>query len=183
MTPRISITRIIDQEEASATILARTEQYLQDIRHRAWGYFEQRGQVVGNDWEDWLRAEREAVWKPHAEMFESSRAIVLRVAAPGFDARSLEVTASPRMVLIQGCEPHQHGGMEVRLRFCEFGQSLFRLFHLPAGIDPKTVSATLDKGILEIVAGIQRQRKPLPEEAADASPERPGAQEVREGVE
>jgi HSP20 family molecular chaperone IbpA len=159
MTPRISITRIHDQEEASSTFLAQTEQHLQDIRQRAFDNFQQRGQVVGNDWDDWLRAEREVLWKPHAEMFENSLAIVLRVAVPGFDAKSIQVMATPHSILIQGTETHHHEGLEARLHFCEFGQRLFRFFDLPARIDLNMVSATLDKGILEIVASIARRSR------------------------
>ncbi|HTX38294.1 MAG TPA: Hsp20 family protein [Bryobacteraceae bacterium] len=167
MKPRICITRITDQEAASSTLLAEAQQSLEDIRHRAWDHFQSRGRMVGNDWADWLRAEREAVWKPDAEMFENSRDLVVRVAVPGFDAKSLQITASPRALLIQGRETHRHEGLESRLHFCEFGQRLFRLFDLPARIDPNTVCATLDKGILEIVAGIARQRRAEREAAAD----------------
>jgi HSP20 family protein len=89
-------------------------------------------------------------------MFENASAIVLRVAVPGFDPKSIQVTATPQSLLIQGTETHQHDGLEDRLHFCEFGQRLFRRFDLPARIDPSKVSATWDKGIVEIVAGIAR---------------------------
>jgi HSP20 family molecular chaperone IbpA len=158
MIPRISITTIDDQEEASIALWAQTEQNLQGVRQRAFDYFQQRGQLFGDDWADWLRAEREVVWKPPAEMFENAFAIVLRVAVPGFGPKSIEITATPRSLLIQGTETHQHNGLETRLHFCEFGQQLFRRFDLPARIDPGTVAATLDKGILEIVASIARKR-------------------------
>ncbi|MGO9258837.1 MAG: Hsp20 family protein [Bryobacteraceae bacterium] len=169
MTPRISITRINDQEEASSILLAQTEQHLQDIRNRAYDNFQQRGQLVGNDWDDWLRAEREVLWKPHAELFENALAIVLRAAVPGFDPKSVQVTATPLSLLIQGTETHHHQGLEARLHFCEFGQRLFRQFDLPARIDPNTVSATLDKGILEIVASKARPRKAQDTAAASFS--------------
>jgi HSP20 family molecular chaperone IbpA len=156
MTTRISITKIHDQEEASSALMSLTEQNSQDIRHRAFDYFQQRGQFHGDDWDDWLRAERELLWRPHAEMFENGSAIVLRAAVPGFDPKSIQVTATPQSLLIQGAETHHHDGLEARLRFCEFGQRLFRHFDLPSRIDPNTVSATLDKGILEIVASIAR---------------------------
>jgi HSP20 family molecular chaperone IbpA len=157
MTPRISITTIHDPEEASIALLDQTELHLQNVRDRAFNHFEQRGQIMGNDWDDWLRAEREVLWQPHAEMFENANAIVLRVAVPGFGPKSIQVTATPHSLLIQGTETHQHGGMEERLHFCEFGQCLFRRFDLPTRIDPSAVSATLDKGILEIFAGIARR--------------------------
>jgi len=159
MTPGVSIIRIHDHEEASSALFALTEQKLEGIRWRAFEYFRQRGQYMGNDWDDWLRAERELLWKPHAEMLEHPSAIVLRIAVPGFDARSIQVTAAPHSLLVQSAEAHHHEGIEARLRFCEFGQCLFRRFDLPVGIDPDAVSATLDKGILEIVAGIARQSR------------------------
>src|SRR5580658_9857685 len=152
MTPRISITKIHDPEEASLALLDQTELHLQNVRDRAFNHFEQRGQIVGNDWDDWLRAEREVLWQPHAEMFENANAIVLRVAVPGFGPKSIQITATPHSLLIQGTEPHRHNGLEDRLHFCEFGQDLFRRFDLPARIDPNRVFATLDKGILDILA-------------------------------
>lgn len=157
MTPRISITRIHDQEEASSALLGQAERHEQQVRHRAFDYFQQRGELPGNDWQDWLRAEREVLWTPPAEMFENVSVIVLRVAVPGFDPKCIRVTATPHSLLIQGTEPHRHSGMEARLHFCEFGQQLFRRFDLPARIDPARVSATLDKGILEILANIARK--------------------------
>jgi HSP20 family molecular chaperone IbpA len=156
MTPAISITKIHDQEEASSAVLGQTDRHLQEVRHRAFDYFQQRGELLGNDWEDWLRAEREVLWRPPAEMFENASAIVLRVAVPGFAAKSIQVTATPHSLLIQGTEMHRHDGLEDRLHFCEFGQRLFRRFDLPARVDPNKVSATLDKGIVEIVASIAR---------------------------
>jgi HSP20 family molecular chaperone IbpA len=175
MKPRIAITRILDQEEASSTLWAETERSFEVVRHRAWDYFQRRGQAAGKDWEDWLRAERDLLWKPQAEMFENHRNIVVRMAAPGFDAASIQVTASPRALLVQGREMHCHSGLETRLHFCEFGERLFRLFDLPAPIDPNSVAATLDKGILEIVAGIARKRRePAEAPAAAVGQTQPG---------
>jgi len=171
MTPRISITKIHDQEEASSALLGQTDHHLQEVRHRAFDYFQQRGELLGNDWEDWLRAEREVLWRPPAEMFENASTIVLRVAVPGFPPESIQVTATPHSLLIQGTEMHQHDGLENRLHFCEFGQRLFRRFDLPARVDPNKVSATLDKGIVEIVATIARTSGDAPNTVAavDAS--------------
>ncbi len=157
MISAISIARIYDPDEALSIVSALTEQHLEDVRHRAFDYFQERGRTVGNDWEDWLRAERTVLWSPRAEMFENPSSIVLRVGVPGFSPKSIQVTATPQSLLIQGTEPHQHQGLDTRLHFCEFGQQLFRRFDLPTHIDPGTVSATLDKGVLEILAGILRR--------------------------
>ena len=166
MKTAVSIVKIQDADEASSVILKLTEEHLESIRSRAFDYFQKRGQSQGNDWEDWLRAERQLLWSPPAEMFENRAAIVLRVAVPGFDPKFVEVTAAPQVLVISGTEAHRHEGLDVRMHFCEFGQHLFRRFELPARIDPAKVSATLDKGILEILAGIA---KPIPKEHTLAS--------------
>ena len=157
MITAISIARIHDPDEALSTLSALTERHIEDVRQCAFEYFQERGRTVGNDWEDWLRAERKMLWSPRAEMFENPSSIVLRVAVPGFSHKSIQVTATPHSLLIQGTESHRHEGLDARLHFCEFGQRLFRRFDLPTPIDPGTVSATLDKGVLEILAGIARR--------------------------
>lgn len=148
----ITITAIDDPGKGATAILIQTEQHMGYVRDRAFRYFQERGAKIGNDWADWLRAEREVVWRPRAEMFENFTAIVLRAEVPGFDEESLRITATPGSVTIQGTATHEHGGLETRLRFCEFGRRLFRRFDLPARIEPSSVSATIEKGILEIVA-------------------------------
>ena len=92
------------------------------------------------------------LWRPHAEMVEKASAVVLRIAVPGLDKESVQVTATPNSLLVQGTGTHHHQRLNARLHFCEFGRRIFRRFDLPSGIDPSKVSATLDKGILEIVA-------------------------------
>jgi HSP20 family molecular chaperone IbpA len=123
----------------------------------AFHFFEQRGSYHGNDFADWLRAEREVVWRPHSEMFESDSRVVLRVAAPGFEERSIRLIAAPYALAVLATETHKHYGLQARLQFCEFGQRLFRLFELAARIDPKKVTATLERGILDVVATKSRR--------------------------
>jgi len=84
---------------------------------------------------------------------------------PGLDPKYIQVTATPQALLVQGEETHCHDGLEMRLHFCEFGQRLFRRFDLPKRIEPNSVAATLDKGILEIVAGIARPQRAVREMA------------------
>jgi HSP20 family molecular chaperone IbpA len=161
--PGIAIRTIPDQDEAALALLAETEQKFERVRGRAWDFFQERGRSIGDDLGDWFRAESELFWKPHSEMFENELALVLRVAVPGFDQRSIQITAAPHLIAVQANETHCHSGLESRLRFCEFGESLFRRFDLGAvRIDPKTVRATLDKGILEIVASkATKHREPV----------------------
>ncbi len=162
MKRAICIEPIEDEITGNSLLASLCEQHRHEIRYCAFLYFENRGYATGNDWEDWLRAERRVLWTPSAEMFENHAVVVLRVAVPGFGPESIRVTAMPQALLVQGTETHEHGALESRIHFCEFGQKLFRRFDLPTRIDPRSVSASLDKGILEIVASRQRRTSPSP---------------------
>ncbi len=163
MTPRISIAKINGQEEASSALLSQRELHERQVRDRAYRRFERRGRTPGNEWDDWLR-----------EMFRNASAIIVRAAVPGLGPKSVQVTATPHSLMVLGAEPHSHESLEGRLHFCEFGHRLFRRFDLPARIGPNRVSATLDKGILEIFAGLARQPEAPPDAAKlDVAPPDP----------
>jgi HSP20 family molecular chaperone IbpA len=62
------------------------------------------------------------------------------IALPGFDAKDIQVT-------------HTHERERGEVCFCEFsGKTVFRRLELPAPIEVDKVSASLDKGILEVTA-------------------------------
>ncbi|MBM3774287.1 MAG: Hsp20/alpha crystallin family protein, partial [Acidobacteria bacterium] len=80
-----------------------------------------------------------------------------RMATPGLDAKDLQVTAFPDAIIVQAetsaetSKDEQGQGGEVRIS--EFSaRDLFRRVELPAPIDVEKVTATLDKGILKVVA-------------------------------
>ena len=125
----------------------------EDIRRHAFDLFERRGRTVGSDLADWLEAEREVVWSPASELIENKNDFRARLALPGFDPKDLEVTATPNALVIRAESAHTHEGKEGEVCFCEFsGQKLFRRLDLPSDIDVDKVTASLDKGMLEIVA-------------------------------
>jgi HSP20 family protein len=132
------------------------------IRQRAFGLFERRGRAIGLDLDDWLQAEREVVWSPASELVENKDNFCARLALPGFDAKDLEVTATPNGLIIQAESTHTHEGKEGEVCFCEFsGKKLFRRLDLPSEIDIAKVTASLDKGILQVNAPKAAQSKPL----------------------
>ena len=124
-----------------------------EIRNRAFSLFERRGGMPGLDLEDWLQAEREVVWAPASELIEDQDVFHARLALPGFEAKDLEVTATPNALVVRAESTHTHEGKEGDVRFCEFsGKKIFRRVDLPADINVDKVSASLDKGILEVTA-------------------------------
>ena len=94
------------------------------------------------------------------ELAETEGEFQLRLALPGFDAKDIQVAALAQAVIVEGEAVHQHQGTEGTVHFCEFGERrVFRLIPLPKPVDVDHVSATLDKGLLQIRAAKAEQSK------------------------
>jgi HSP20 family protein len=155
----VLVEKIYEPERAASSLLAEMENTAAAIRQRAFDYYQSRGGTGGSDLDDWLHAEREVVWTPRAEMTENDDEVVLRVDAAGLEARNLRVTVTPNAIVIRADAGHRHDESDGKICFCDFGEKLFRQFELPNAIDVDRVSATLDKGILQIVARRQATRQ------------------------
>jgi HSP20 family protein len=126
---------------------------LRKIRQNAFRLFQERGAADGWDLDDWLRAEREVVWIPAAEMLEKDDQFILRVAVPGLDSKQIELTVTPGAISVRAAAWHHHDEKQGRILLCDFCDAkLCRRIDLPAKIDLEKVTAKLDKGILEVVA-------------------------------
>jgi HSP20 family protein len=142
-----------DTERTDALIFRELKKVLDVTQRRAFDLFQQRGAQPGADLDDWLRAERETVWSPQSELLEDEGEIRLRIAAPGLEPKQIHVTALPETIIVKGETTHKHDGGNAAVQFCEFSEkTLFRRFNLDSRIDVDRVSATLDQGILRIVA-------------------------------
>ncbi len=129
------------------------ENTIEKIQQRAFNLFEQRGGLPGLDWDDWLLAEHDVFGASSAELLENDKELKLRIAIPGLEPKDVTATATPKILIVQGNATHTHSGADGEPRFCEFSESkLCRQFSLPSEIDVNRVSASLDKGILLIVA-------------------------------
>ncbi len=149
---QVSIEKIGKPEKGATAVLAEMEKAAEAIRRRAFHHFEKRGGIFGRDLDDWLRAERELIWSPGAEVTETGKEVTLRVQAPGFEPGDIRVTATPDSILIQAEVSHRHEESNGKVCFCGFSEQLFRRLDLPQKIDVDQVTAILNKGILRIVA-------------------------------
>jgi HSP20 family protein len=123
------------------------------IRSRAFDIFQNRNGRNGSDLDDWLQAERDVVWPPASELVDDEKEFRARIALPGFDAKDIQVSAMLDALVIQADAIHSHEGKNGNVCFCEFsGKKLFRRLQLPASIDVDKVTASVDKGILEVTA-------------------------------
>jgi HSP20 family protein len=149
----VNVRKIREANDASLPWFEQIEKLFEEVRQRAFGLFEQRGRTEGRELDDWLRAERELLWLPPAELTEDEKAFHVRAAAPGFDAKDLHVTLLPNSVIVEAEieTKRESGGQQVLLS--EFGgRRLFRRLSLPSPIDVEKTTATLEKGVLHLDA-------------------------------
>jgi HSP20 family protein len=149
----VAVEKCPDSGALPETLWQRMNAITDEIRQRAFSFFERRGRTLDMDLDDWLQAEREVVWSPASELVENKDDFCAQLALPGFDAKDLEVTATPNALIVRAESAHTHEGKEGEVCFCEFsGKKLYRRLDLPSQIDVEKVTASLDKGILEIDA-------------------------------
>ncbi len=140
--------------EAEPAVLEPVNRLFDDLRRRAYELFERRGYAGGWEVHDWLQAERELLWPSLAELSETDQEYQVRVAAPGLDAKDIQVTATPQWIMVHGESREKREGGNHGLRFSEFsGRRLYRRFDLPSPVDVDAISVKLEKGILTIRAG------------------------------
>jgi HSP20 family protein len=157
--PNIAVQKY--QKTETAPFFEEVQNLFDRIRRRAYGLFEWRGRGHGQDVDDWLAAERELLWTPPAELTEKEDAYQARIAAPGFDAKELQVSATPQCIVVKGQADHVGEKEEGNIRFSEFAErTLFRRIDLPEPIDVDKVKATLDKGLLLLTAEKAEKSKP-----------------------
>jgi HSP20 family protein len=146
-------------------------QRFEAIRKRAFEFFEGRGAEFGRELDDWLKAEREVLGTPAAELTEKDGAYQVQVALPGFEAKDIEVTATPTDIAIRA-EAKQETKKEEngKVLWTEFGsQQVFRRVPLPEATDATKIEAKLENGILRIIAPKAAAKAPV-QVAAEAPP-------------
>lgn len=149
---QVAINKWKNPETTPRTFLEHLETITDSIRKRAFNIFQNDG-GNGSEMDDWLQAERDVVWSPTAELVDDKKEFRARIALPGFDAKDIQVSAMPDALVIQADTTHAHEEKNGNVRFCEFSEkNLFRRLPLPASIDVDKVTASVDKGILEVTA-------------------------------
>ena len=150
---QVAIQKCKSLKTTPQTLLEHLEAVTDSIRTRAFSLFQNRNGQNGSDLDDCLKAERDVVWSPASELVDDKKEFRARIALPGFDAKDIRVSAMPDALVIQADAAHTHEGKSGKVRFCEFSENkLFRRLDLPAPIDVDKVTASVDKGILQVTA-------------------------------
>lgn len=100
-------------------------------------------------------------WIPPMDLVETEDHLVLRADLPGVDGQDIEIEVKDGVLTVSGERRSQHedkreGFHRVERSFGRFSRSL----ELPKGVDPQSVSAHFDRGVLEVRMPKPAQRKP-----------------------
>jgi len=167
---QVAIEKINDGSPETLPIFGEIAKQFAAIERRAFDLFEKRGFKIGHDLEDWLRAERDVVLSPTSELVDEGKEFKARIAVPGFEASDIHVSAMRDALIVQADIAHTHKERGDNVCFCEFSdKKLFRRLALPASIDVDKVSASLDKGILQVTAPKAAPKQTIAVEAKSAT--------------
>ena len=100
-------------------------------------------------------------WMPAMDLVETDDHFVLRADLPGMSEEDVTIEVEDRVLTISGERKAEHaegkdGYHRVERAFGSFSRSLT----LPEGVDAEAVSASFDRGVLEVRIPKPEQRKP-----------------------
>jgi len=147
----VAIQKSQDGTKSIWSMFDDTRKLFDELQHRAFDRFQERGSGDGLALDDWFRAERDLLEIPASEMTEDDKEIHVRAAVPGLKAADIEVTATPRELIIRGETSERNNGKKGETRFSEFTErKVFRRYELPASVDVDKIKTDLKDGMLSI---------------------------------
>ncbi|MEA2390655.1 MAG: hypothetical protein QOK31_764 [Solirubrobacteraceae bacterium] len=100
-------------------------------------------------------------WIPAMDLVETADHFVLRADLPGLGEGDVAIEVEDRVLTISGERRSEHeegkeGYVRVERAYGAFSRSLT----LPEGVDPESVAASFDRGVLEVRIPKPEERKP-----------------------
>jgi HSP20 family molecular chaperone IbpA len=152
----IKVEKVPAGADRSLPVFAEIEQLMEQVRKEAFGLFAGRGYGDGRALDDWLAAEK-LIFGPDTETIERDDEYEIRVPMEGFEPADICVTATPREVIVkaavtvENAETASPEMADVR-RSMIASAGVYRRIELPGDIAVESISATLQQGLLKIVA-------------------------------
>lgn len=143
--------------EALDEMVQKLESVFDDIQRKAFETFSCRGEGLGSELGDWLKAESELFAIPRSEMRETREAFEIKVAVPGFHAEQLHVQVLPELIVVEGwvdtTVAEVSAPADERVVFSDLtSKRTFRQYKLGVPVRVEEVAASLNHGILTITA-------------------------------
>src|SRR5688572_11568005 len=149
---QIAINQVPSKQTTSALLADKMACLLNNVRARAYELFERRGRYDGYALDDWFRAETDLGVLQPASIEETESEIRISIERSDFSADQLRVYAEPQAITVEGSVVRTDGsGDSQNLTVTE--RTLYGRYELPMQIDTGSVTAKLEGGVLEIVAG------------------------------
>ena len=140
------------------SVLAEVEGVQRHIAQRAQEIFRARGGTIGHAVEDWIKAERETVWRPALEVRRTKNAFVVEAAVAVIDPKQLDVQVTPTELVLSAPVHHSDREQEGEVVVCEFANGpLFRSYRFSEPVDPARVSAQYRNGVLRVTAPLAQR--------------------------
>ena len=116
-------------------------------------------------------------WAPPMDLSETDAALVLRADLPGLDRDDVSIEIKDNVLTVSGERRREHedkkeGYHRIERSYGSFSRSLT----LPRGIEPESVSADFDKGVLEVRIPKPAEQKPHQVSIADKAIEGAGTE-------
>lgn len=110
-------------------------------------------------------------WVPAVDLVEQDGQLVLRADLPGMDRDDIEVQVKDGVLTVSGERKYENenkgeGFYRVERSFGRFSRSL----RLPRGVDASAVSASFDRGVLEVI--VPKPSEPAATRIAIGEPEK-----------
>ena len=110
-------------------------------------------------------------WMPAMDLVESGDQFVLRADLPGLSEEDVKIELEDSTLTISGERKVEHEAEHEGYYRVERATGSFqRSLTLPKGVDPTAVTASFDRGVLEVRIPKPEQRKPRRIEIAGAGP-------------
>ena len=100
-------------------------------------------------------------WIPAMDLVEDGDHYVLRADLPGLSEQDVSVEVQDNVLTVSGERKSEHEQRTDGFRRVERASGRFsRSLTLPEGVDPESVKASFDRGVLEVSIPKPEQRKP-----------------------
>ena len=116
------------------------------------------GRFLDKDWEKTMST---TVWNPSVDIFENDTDIVVKVEAPGMNAKDFDLRIENNVLMVKGERKFEKETKEENYHRVEREYGSFsRSFALPTGVKEENVTAEYKDGILKIVLPKKEEVKP-----------------------
>jgi HSP20 family protein len=149
----VAIKKVDDTSKKALPLFEEIAKRFEAVQRRAFDLFEKRGREFGHELDDWLKAEHELLGWPVAELKEKDGAYEVEMTLPGFDAKDVEVTATPSEIIVRAAMKEERKTEEGKVLWTEFGSNdIYRRFGVPNPINVDKVTASFKNGLLRVSA-------------------------------